>query len=196
DAVEKLFWLHHIRTSSLNPGLRARIEEEDLRRNEWIVEEAIRLHQEKILTDSSLKTVKMLCAKVKDNPLIGKAKKVLTHGDARIQNFYLDDNGKLQLRDFEHANINSPLLDAASFYYSIPDSPFRDVFKRFFKERFLAIFSGSDKEFSEAFQYFIVHRLIAWLKFNTTFTKDVGEKTAQLRVDEAAQLLEKLLKSP
>lgn len=196
DVVEKLFWLHDVRISSLNPGLRARIEEEDLRKNDWIVAEADALFASSTLRPEAVKKVKELCKKAKDNALVSKAKKVLTHGDARIQNFYVDENAKLQMRDFEHANINSPLLDAASFYYSVAESPFKDAFKAKFKERLKSELPFAEKEFEEAFTYFILHRLMAWLKFNTTFSKDVGEKTAKKRVQDGVRLLEKFLEVP
>ncbi|MBI5036532.1 phosphotransferase, partial [Candidatus Micrarchaeota archaeon] len=158
QVIEKMTWLHEIRLSSLNPGLRARIEEEELKKNEWIIEEAKLLESNGILKQEIARKIVRLCGKVRDNQLIAKAKKVLAHGDMRIQNFYIDDNSRLQIRDFEHSNANSPLLDAASFYYSIFDFPHREDFKEKCWKALEKECNCTRKEFDEAFAYFVVHR--------------------------------------
>jgi|GEM_PF-2797682 len=195
EAVDKLFWLHSVRVSSLNPGLRARIEEEDVKKNHWITDEATRLLlEEGLIQVATFRRIERACLKMRDNPLSSKSRKVLTHGDARIQNMYVDENDKLQLRDFEHANINSPILDAASFYYSIYDHPLREPFRDAFRKRYLAEHPDvSAAQFDEAFQFFVVHRLMAWLTFNTRFTKDVGAKTAKRRIEQSVGILEAFL---
>lgn len=194
ELVEKLTWLHSIRVSSLNPGLRARIEEEDIKKNNWMVDEAKLLLEDNLIRTQTFKKIEKLCKIMRDNPLASKNRKGLTHGDARIQNMYVDDNDKLQLRDFEHANINSPLLDAASFYYSIYGNPLREDFREAFKTRFLQEQTGvSSSDFDEAFSFFVAHRLMAWLTFNTRFTKDVGHRTAKKRIDSAIEILEDFL---
>lgn len=194
EFIEKLFWLHNVRASSLNPGLRARIEEEDIKKNQWIIDEASRLKEEGQIQSETLRKIEKLCAKMRNNPLSSKNRKTLVHGDARIQNTYIDENNKLQLRDFEHAGINSPLLDAASFYYSIYGHPLCEPFKKTFRIKFLEQNSEiKAADFEEAFRFFVVHRLSAWLTFNTRFTKDVGAKTAKKRVEQAVKILEEFL---
>ncbi len=194
ELVEKLAWLHAIRVSSLNPGLRARIEEEDLKKNQWMVDESRLLLEENLIRTQTFKKIEILCQKMRDNPLCSKNRKGLTHGDARIQNMYVDENNKLQLRDFEHANINSPLLDAASFYSSIYGNPLAQEFRDAFKKRFLQDHDGiSSAEYEEAFCFFVAHRLMAWLTFNTRFTKDIGNKSAKKRIDAAIDILEDFL---
>ncbi|MDP2718098.1 MAG: phosphotransferase [Candidatus Micrarchaeota archaeon] len=194
EAVEKLFWLHAIRVSSLNPGLRARIEEEDLRNNEWLLAEAKSLCAAGFLSKKALLKTQSAAGKIRDNPLFAKSKKTLCHGDARIENAYEDENGKLQFRDFEHANVNSPLLDGASFYYSIYQSELRETFQEAFLEKFVKEYPDAKlRDAKSAFAYFVIHRLMAWLKHNTTFSKDLGEKTAQKRIRAAAALLEDFL---
>ncbi len=194
ELIEKLFWLHAIRVSSLNPGLRARIEEEDLKKNQWMADEATLLLEERLIQTATLRKIEKMCLKMRDNPLTSKNRKALAHGDARIQNAYIDENDKLQLRDFEHANINSPLLDAASFYYSIYGHPLREPFKDAFKKKFLHEYADvTASEFDEAFAFFVAHRLMAWLTFNTRFTKDVGARTAKKRIETAINMLEDFL---
>ncbi|MBI2446178.1 phosphotransferase [Candidatus Micrarchaeota archaeon] len=194
ELIEKFFWLHGIRVSSLNPGLRARIGEEDLKKNHWVTDEATLLLEEGLIQASTFRKMERICLKMRDSPLASKNRKGLVHGDARIQNTYIDENDKLQLRDFEHANINSPLLDAASFYYSIYDHPLREPFLEAFKKRYTKEHPDvSSAAFDEAFQFFVVHRLMAWLTFNTRFTKDVGAKTARKRIDQSIRLLEDFL---
>ncbi len=194
EAVDKLFWLQAIRVSSLNPGLRARIEEEDLRNNEWLVAEAQSLCQAGHLSAKALSKIQTMAKKIRENPLLAKSKKTLCHGDARMENAYEDENGKLQFRDFEHANVNSPLLDGASFYYSIHENPLRETFRDAFLARFASEYPDAKaKDAKSGFDYFVVHRLMAWLKHNTTFSKDVGEKTAQKRIASAVALLEDFL---
>lgn len=196
ELIEKLTWLHAIRVSSLNPGLRARIEEEDLKKNQWITDEAHLLLEEGLIQGPTFKRIEKLCTKMRDNPLASKNRKCLTHGDGRIQNMYIDENDKLQLRDFEHANINSPLLDAASFYYSIHAHPLRKAFKDAFQKRFLQGHPDvTAAQFNEAFSFFVVHRLMAWLTFNTRFTKDVGARTAKKRIQDAVVILEEFLET-
>ncbi len=194
ELIEKLFWLHAVRVSSLNPGLRARIEEEDLKKNHWITDEARLLLEEGLIKSTTFKKIERLSLRMRDNPLSSKNRKGLAHGDARIQNMYVDENDKLQLRDFEHANINSPLLDAASFYYSIHGHALADPFRDAFKKRFLQEYPDIVPEaFDDAFDFFVVHRLMAWLTFNTRFTKDVGAKTAKKRIEAAIDILERFL---
>ncbi len=194
EALEKLFWLHGIRVSSLNPGLRARIDEEDVKKNHWMTDEATLLLEEGLIKAPTFRKIERICLKMRDSPLASKNRKTLTHGDARIQNMYVDENDKLQLRDFEHANINSPLLDAASFYYSIYDHPLREPFRNAFRKRYLQEHDDvSAAQFDEAFQFFVVHRLMAWLTFNTRFTKDVGAKTAKKRIEQSIKLLDDFL---
>lgn len=194
EVVDKLFWLHGIRVSSLNPGLRARIEEEDLKKNHWITDEANLLLEEGLIATATFRRIEKACQRMRDNPAASKGRKGLAHGDARIQNMYLDENDKLQLRDFEHANINSPLLDGASFYYSIYDHPLREPFREAFRKKYLEEHADvTPAQFDEAFQFFVIHRLMAWLTFNTRFTKDVGAKTARKRIDQSIRLLQDFL---
>lgn len=194
EVIEKLFWLHGIRVSSLNPGLRARIDEEDVKKNHWITDEATLLLEEGLINTATFRKIERACLKMRDSPLASKNRKTLTHGDARIQNMYIDENDKLQLRDFEHANINSPLLDAASFYYSIYDHPLREPFRDAFKKRYLQEHPDvTAAQFDEAFRFFVVHRLMAWLTFNTRFTKDVGAKTARKRIEQSIKLMDDFL---
>ncbi|MBI4361205.1 aminoglycoside phosphotransferase family protein [Candidatus Micrarchaeota archaeon] len=194
EAVDKLFWLHAIRVSSLNPGLRARIEEEDLKNNDWLVSEADFLAENQWMNARTLKTIHAMAKNIRDSPLLAQSKKVLCHGDARIDNAYVDENQKLQFRDFEHANINSPLLDAASFYYSIYRTSLAGVFREAFRTRFLAEYPDTKpRDVDAAFSYFVVHRLMAWIKHNTTFSKKSGEKTRKKNIQDAVALLEDFL---
>jgi len=180
--LEKIFarlnYVHSIKPSALNPGLRARIFEEDLKNNAWITSA---LAESARFTDAELKKAQLICLKARENPLLSKT--VLVHGDSRLQNFYLDSDSTIQLRDFEHSGINSPLLDWASLYLSVYPLGYADSVKE------LAMQEAGErgKIFKEAFSFMLLHRAASWVKFNVSFARD--KPAAERRLDEALSFI-------
>lgn len=176
----RIAFFHSIRPSSLNPGLRARISEEDLKANAWISSALAECGR---FDAAQLKKAGRLCEKIRSNPVVSKGVKILVHGDCRLQNFYFDSDGSVQFRDFEHAGINCPLLDWASLYLSVlPSGHAGKVMQAGLEE-----VGGASRLVEEAFSFMLLHRASSWIKYNLSYARD--PVAAGKRLDQAVKFL-------